>query len=79
MRMSEIIDISQAVDEKKTPAYYGDTPFTLQWIYDDEVKTSEIKSHAARWNTHVDSPMHFLAHKTVSVRLLYRPLSATVS
>ena len=57
MRMSEIIDLSQAVDEK-TPAYYGDTPFTLQWIYDDEVKTSEIKV-TPHVGTHVDSPMHF--------------------
>ena len=57
MRMSEIIDISQAVDEN-TPVYYGDTPFTLQWIYDDEVKTSEIKV-TPHVGTHVDSPMHF--------------------
>lgn len=61
MRNLKIIDISQLIDAT-TPAYYGDTPFSLRWIYDKEIKTSEIKV-TPHVGTHVDAPLHFSGSK----------------
>lgn len=53
----KIIDISKNVDEK-TLVYPGDTPFTLNWLTENPIKTSEILV-TPHVGTHIDGPMHF--------------------
>ena len=53
----DIIDISQQVDSSTT-AYFGDTPFSLSWLANLQIKTSEI-CVTPHVGTHADAPMHF--------------------
>jgi len=59
------IDVSAALDPKKTPVYEGDAPMKFDFLKDmrkGDPLTLSAFSLGAHSGTHIDAPMHFIAN-----------------
>jgi arylformamidase len=59
------IDVTATLDPAKTPVYEGDAPLRFDFLKDmrkGDKLTLSVYSMGAHSSTHIDAPMHFIAH-----------------
>ena len=59
------IDVTATLDPAKTPVYQGDAPMKFDFLKDmrrGDILTLSVYSMGAHSGTHIDAPMHFVAH-----------------
>jgi gluconate:H+ symporter, GntP family len=59
------IDVTATLDPARTPVYAGDAPLRFDFLKDmrkGDILTLSVYSLGAHSGTHIDAPMHFVAH-----------------